>query len=198
MKRVYAQPGRAFVMLILSLLIFMTTVPVGNGFYDRKKAYLKTNQLRRGPFKWARGSGSGRHQDNQSPLDNTNIKRVKVANGLPITAWFRKYTLADSGSSRSKRGKGKVQSCSELNFPILRRIFVQNKAIENGEFSWKEGLLSFVKCESIMNRHWFRIGENASYTEKPLSITLPTVGRGKTTPRERELSLIAEGKGRTV
>ena len=117
MKRVYARPGRAFVMLVLSLLIFMATVPVGNGFYNRKKAYLNTNQLRRGPFKWAIGSGSGRHQENsQSPLGNTNVKRVKVANGLAITARFRRYTLADSGSSRSKRGKGKMQGSSILNF----------------------------------------------------------------------------------
>jgi len=105
MKRVYARPGRAFVMLLLSLLIFMATVSVGNGFYDRKKAYFKTIQLGRGIFKWARGSDIGDHQE------NANIKRFKMANGLPITAGFRrkrKYTLGDSGKSRSKRGKGKV------------------------------------------------------------------------------------------
>ena len=116
MKRVYARPGRAFVMLVLLFFIFMAIVPVGNGFYNRKKAYLKTNQLRRGTFKWAGESENGHHQGNQSPLDNTNSKRVKVANGLPMTARFRKYRLADSGSSRSKRrGKGKVKSCSILN-----------------------------------------------------------------------------------
>ena len=64
--------------------------------------------------------------------------------------------------------------------------------IKNGEFPWKERLLSFVRCKLIANRHRFRIGDNASYTVKPLSITLPTVGQGQTTPRERELSLIAE------
>lgn len=118
MNRVYAWPGRAFVMLVLSLLIFMATVSVGNGFYGRKKAYLKTIQPRRGTFKWVRWSGSGDHQENQSPSDNTNIKRVKVTNGFPITVGFRRkreYTLTDSGSSRSKQGKGKVQSSSILN-----------------------------------------------------------------------------------
>ena len=122
MKSVYARPGRAFVMLVLSLLIFMATVPVGNGFYYRKKAYLKTIQLRRRTFKWARGSGSIDHKENQRPLDNTNIKRIKVTNGLPITADFRrkkKYILADSVRSRSKRGKGKVQSSSILNSQSL-------------------------------------------------------------------------------
>lgn len=187
MKRVYARPGRAFVMMVLSLLIFMATVPVGNGFYNRKKAYLKTNQLRRETFKWAGESDNGHHQGNQSPLDNTNSKRVKVAFGLPMTARFRKYTLADSGSSRSKRrGKGKVQSSSIL------RIIIQNKVIENGEFSWKERLLSVARCKSVVNRHRFRIGDNASSTEKPLITTLQNEGRGQTTPRELELSSISE------
>lgn len=104
-------------MLVLSLLIFMATVPVGNGFYDRTKTYLKTGQLRRGTFKRVRGLVSGDHPEKR-PLDTTNTKRVKVSNGFPITAGSlrkRKNTLADSGSSRSKQAKGKVQGSSILN-----------------------------------------------------------------------------------
>ena len=105
-------------MLVLSLLIFMATVPVGNGFYDRTKTYLKTGQLRRGTFKRVRGLVSGDHPEKQRPLDTTNTKRVKVSNGFPVTAdsWRKgKNTLADSGSSRSKRAKGKVQGSSIVN-----------------------------------------------------------------------------------
>lgn len=118
MKRVYARPGGVFVMLPLSLLIFMATVPMGNGFYDRKKTYLKAIQLKRGTSKWVRGSESDDHPENQSPLDNTNIKRVKMTNGFSITPGLRrkrKITPADSGSSRLKRAKGKVQGSCIFN-----------------------------------------------------------------------------------
>ena len=118
MKRVYAWSGGGFVMLALSLLTFMATVPVGNGFYDRKKTqYLKTIHIRRGTFKWVTGSVSGDHPANQRPLDTTNIKRVKLTNGFPITAGFRRkrnITLADSSSSRTKRRRGKVQTGSSM------------------------------------------------------------------------------------
>ena len=100
----------------------MATVSVGSGLYDRKKAFLKTIQLRRGNFKWVRGSGSGGHQE------NANIKRFKMTNGSPITAGFRrkrKYTLTDSGRSRSKREKGEVQGSS-----ILKNVIIYTKAIE--------------------------------------------------------------------
>ena len=105
-------------MLVLSLLTFMAAVPVGNGFYDKNKTYLKTVHIRRGTFKWVTGSVSGDHPANQRPLDTTNIKRVKLTNGFPITAGFRrkrKITLADSSSSTTKRTRGKVQSSSMLN-----------------------------------------------------------------------------------
>lgn len=105
-------------MLVLSLLIFMATVPVGNCFYGKTKTSLKTGQLRRGTFKRVRGLVSGDHLEKQRPIDTTNTKRVKVSNGFPITAGFwrkRKITLAESGSLRSRRARGKVQSSSILN-----------------------------------------------------------------------------------
>lgn len=119
MKGVYALHGRLLMMLVLSVLIFMATVPMGNCFYNRKKTQLKAIDVKRGTSKWIRASDNGGNPENQSPSDNTKVKRVRItnANGYSITRGLkrkRNITLSGSGSSRSKRAKGKVKS-----FPII-------------------------------------------------------------------------------
>lgn len=80
----------------------MATVPVGNGFYNRK-----ANDVKRTTSEWAAASDNGGHPK--------NVKRIGITNGYSITRGLRRkrnIALSASGNSRSKWAKGKVKSFS--------------------------------------------------------------------------------------
>lgn len=117
MKSVYTFHGRLHRMLVLTVLIFMATVPMGNGFYNTKKSHLKAMNSRRGTSERARASDSDNHPKNRTPSDNTSVKQVTITNGYSLTRGLRrkrKSKLSGSGILRSKRAKGKVNFCYTL------------------------------------------------------------------------------------
>lgn len=118
MKSGYSLHERLFVMLLLSL-IFIATIPIGSGFYNRKKTHLETIYFKRGFSEWEGASASGDHPENKNPSDNTNFNRVKVTNGYSITKVLRRkkkrIAFSSTGSTRSKQARGRVKSFCVFN-----------------------------------------------------------------------------------
>lgn len=120
MKSVYAFHGPLLMMLVLSVLIFIATIPMGNGSYDTKKTQLKITDLKRGTFERERASDTG---DLQSPSDHKNVKLVTITNGNSSKRGLRgkrKTTLPGYGISRSKRAKGRLKAYLYQLFQMIK------------------------------------------------------------------------------
>ena len=117
MKRLYALYERAFVMLSVSLFIFMVTVHEGSAFRNRKTAHLNTITLKRRTDKWA----GAPHRDGdplvKSAIDNKNVKSMKDINGYFITTVsnHRRNTIASfhTGETRPRKFRGKVHTIKD-------------------------------------------------------------------------------------
>ena len=93
-------------------------------------------------------------------------------------------TLLDQGQN------GEKVRCEVLLYKIPN-LGEYNYSEQSGRetFTWKERLLSFRDAQMVMNCYRFIFNHNTEKPMKHISITLPNVDRGQTTPCERELRL---------
>lgn len=120
MKRLYALHVREFVMLCVSIFIFMVTIHEGTAFHNRKTAHLKTITLKRRTDKWAGASHGDGDPQVKRAIDNENVRPMKDTNGYFITTVLNhKRNLIASlhtGETKPRISNGKVHIIKELHF----------------------------------------------------------------------------------